>query len=787
MNTGVARASSVESVHLLSIEGMRCAGCVGAVERALDAMPGVSEARVNFADHTATVSATASDEDLIRAVRAAGYDALSIRPTDPPERRAEEEHAKYRELVTQALVAGAVGLPLMALGMAGVLPGLESRALWLGIGGICAATMVFSGRHFFVNAWKSMRRGTATMDSLVSLGTGSAWLYSTLVAAYPETVPTGARHVYFEAAVIIICFVNLGQALEVRARQRTSKAIRHLMDLQPDTATVVRNGVETRLPVDRIRPGNMIRVRPGERVPLDGEIVDGQSYVDESMLTGEPLPVGKSPGAEVTGGTLNTTGTFVFRATRVGSETALARIVRLVREAQGSKPAIGRLVDRVAAFFVPAVLLIALTTVMTWFFLGPQPPYSYMLVTGMSVLVIACPCALGLATPISIMVGIGRAAEAGALIRSGDALQQAGELSVVVFDKTGTITQGRPSVVEIVAADGRREDEILRLAASVEIASEHPLARAVVDAAHSRRLELTTATEFTAVPGGGVRGTCAGLVVAVGNARVHGDVAASSPNLGQHFERLTSEARTVVSVSIDGTISGLIAISDAIKPDAAAAIARLHAHGVDTVMLTGDQESAALAVARSVGIEKVIAGVLPERKEKTIASLQEGGIRVGMVGDGINDAPALARADVGMAIGTGTDVAIESADVTIMGSSLHAVVDAIEVSQATVRNIRQNLFGAFVFNALGIPLAAGVLYPISGWLLSPMFAGAAMALSSVTVVSNANRLRLFRTRRPREALLIDHRAAERVPNRGQRDGVQRCESAPPLPRSPRIP
>lgn len=740
----------------LTISGMRCAGCVGAVERALAAVPGVSAAQVNFANHTASVTGAATAETLVAAVRSAGYDAAEIEQENDADHPADREHQRVRELLTKSAVAGAVGGPLMALGMSGVLPGLDARAFWLAVAAICAVTMAYAGRHFFVSSWNALRHGTATMDTLVSLGTGSAWLYSTLIALEPTLVPDGARHVYFEAAVIIIAFVNLGQALEARARMRTSSAIRRLVDLQPDMATVVGDGGETRRPVSTIAVGEQIRVRPGERVALDGEIIDGESYVDESMISGEPVPVAKQAGDEVTGGTLNTNGTFVFRASRVGSDTALARIVQLVREAQGSKPAIGRLVDRVAAVFVPAVLVVAVAAVVLWYVLGPQPPYSYMLVTGMSVLVIACPCALGLATPISIMVGVGRAAESGALIRSGDALQLTGKLDVLVLDKTGTITQGRPAVTEVVTAEAWDENDLLRLAASLESASEHPLAGAIVTAARDRDLELTAPRAFASVVGGGVRGTCGDRLVAVGNDRVNADSPTLDSTLRRHLERLQADARTVVTVTVDGAVAGLIAISDSVRPDAAAAIERIRALGVDTVMLTGDQEASARAVARVVGIDQVFAEVLPEHKAQKVSELQAKGARVGMVGDGINDAPALARAHVGLAIGTGTDVAIESADVTIMGSSLHAVADAIEISRATVRNIRQNLFGAFVFNTIGIPLAAGLFYPLTGWLLSPMFAGAAMALSSVTVVSNANRLRWFRPHRPEAA--ADHKA-----------------------------
>jgi Cu+-exporting ATPase len=565
-----------------------------------------------------------------------------------------------------------------------------------------------------------------------------------LVALWPALVPEQARHVYFEAAVVIVALVNLGQALEMRARGKTSEAIRRLIDLQPRSARVVRNGQEIDLPIEEVGLDETVRVRPGEKIPVDGQVLEGRSSVDESMLTGEPLPVAKGPGDEVVGGTLNKSGGFLMRATRIGRDTALARIVEMVRAAQASKPGIGRLADRISGVFVPAVLIIAILTALAWFNLGPEPRISFMLVASMTVLLIACPCALGLATPISIMVGVGKAAEYGILIRNGEALQRAGGLSAVVLDKTGTITEGRPAVTRLVAAADWGEDELLRLAASLEAASEHPLAEAVVVAARDRDLNLAAVDGFEAHSGQGVVAEVEGRHVVLGNRRLIEREGIEAEAWPERAEALAAQAQTPIYVAVDGRIAGLLAVADPIKPDSKQAIARLRGLGLRVVMITGDARATADAVAAEVGVDEVIAEVLPEHKADRVAELQEGGDIVGMVGDGINDAPALARSDVGFAIGTGTDVAIESADVTLIRGSLTGVAQAIAVSRATVRNIKQNLFGAFVYNGLGIPVAAGVLYPLAGVLLNPMIAGAAMAMSSVTVVSNANRLRWFR-------------------------------------------
>ncbi|MFO1428664.1 MAG: heavy metal translocating P-type ATPase [Candidatus Competibacteraceae bacterium] len=730
--------------HRLAIAGMSCAGCVNAVENALRQVPGVTEATVNFAEHTAQVMGPVETRRLIQAVKDAGYDAAELQgPADESAQEASEmEH--YRRLVRNTVVAGVLAAPLMIAEMAGWLPALETpsgRLFWILTGLLTLAAMGYSGGHFFVNAWKHFRHHQANMDTLIALGTGAAWLYSMLVALFPDSVPSLARHAYFEAAVTIIALINLGSALESRARGKASQAIKRLLGLQPKTARVVGPDGERDVPIEDIGLEITIRVRPGEKIPLDGEIIEGHSTVDESMLTGEPLPVIKKEGDPVTGGTLNKTGSFLFKTTRVGKDTALARIIELVRQAQNSKPAIGRLADRVAGVFVPSVMIIAVLTALAWFNFGPDPRLSYMLVTAMTVLIIACPCALGLATPISIMVGVGKAAEYGVLIRNGEALQRAGQLTTIVLDKTGTVTTGRPTVTTLVPSADWSEQELLRLAAAVEIGSEHPFAEAVVEAARGRGLEPPTARAFQAIPGQGVRAEVDGHTILFGNRSLMERNAIALGDTVETMESLASQAQTPMLLAVDGRIAGVVAVADPIKPDAKDAIQRLHAQGLKLVMLTGDNRATAQAVAAQVGIDEVVAEVLPQHKAGRVKDLQQRGQVVGMVGDGINDAPALAQADVGFAIGTGTDVAIESADLILMRGSLHGVADAIRLSKATLRNIRQNLVGAFIYNTLGIPVAAGILYPVIHLLLNPMIAGAAMALSSFTVVSNANRLR----------------------------------------------
>jgi len=731
----------------LSITGMSCASCVASVEHALQSVPGVQRASVNFAERTALINGGAAALTLVEAIRSAGYNAAQLSGAEDESKQAVAELAHYRSLLNRAAVAALVGAPLLLFGMAGFLPGFDSdggRGFWLGVGLLTFLVLVYSGGQFFLGAWTSARNRAANMDTLIALGTGSAWLYSMVVVAVPNLVPPIAQHAYFEAAAVILSLINFGAALEMRARGKTSEAIKRLIGLQPKTARVIRDGVEQDIPIAEVVLRDTLRVRPGERIAVDGVLIEGHSSVDESMLTGEPMPVQKQVGDEVAAGTINKTGSFLFRANRIGKDTALAQIIDMVRTAQSSKPAIGRLVDKVAAVFVPCVLIIAIITFFAWINLASgDQVVALAIVATMTVLIIACPCALGLATPISIMVGVGKAAEYGTLIRNGDALQQAGKLDTIVLDKTGTVTQGRPSVTSVLALAPYSEQQLLQWAASIEQASEHPLAEAIVTAANQRQLTLLKSENFSALAGHGIAATVAGKTLLLGNRKLMSDHGIDISSLASAEREHTQQARTPVFVAVDNRAAGMICIADAIKADSKDAIQRMQGLGLKVVMLTGDNRVTADAVAWQLGIDEVIAEVLPQDKADKVAALQALGERVGMVGDGINDAPALARADVGFAIGSGTDVAIESADITLMRSSLHGVVDAIEISRATVRNIKQNLFGAFIYNALGIPIAAGVLYPLLGILLNPMIAGAAMALSSLTVVSNANRLRSF--------------------------------------------
>ncbi len=739
-----------EHTYRLSISGMSCAGCVAGVENALNSVEGVATAAVNFAEHTANVTGDITADALVKAVRDAGYDAAELTAGDA-EQIAEKEQQDlihYKQLMKKSLAAALIGFPLFIASLLGVLPPVESltdKIFWFVIGLLTLTVMVYSGRHFYLGAWKAFRIHNANMDTLIALGTGTAWLFSIFVLLFTNWLPDNARHVYFEATAIIIALINLGSALESKARGKTSEAIKRLIGLQPKTARVLRNGEEMDVPIEEVGLQETIRVRPGEKIPVDGKIIEGNSTLDESMLTGEPMPVEKKSGDEVAAGTINKTGSFLFVSTRIGKDTALARIIDMVRKAQASKPAIGKLVDKVASVFVPVVLIIAVITFLLWFNLGPDPSFTYALVATMTVLIIACPCALGLATPISIMVGVGKAAESGILIRNGDALQQAGKLTTIVLDKTGTVTAGRPTVTDIYALPDSSNEQCLQLAASIEASSEHPLAEAIVEAANERQLSIDKAENFQAIAGQGVMANIQSQQVLLGNLKLMQQQQVDVSNLQDEVAARSAEAKTPIYLAVNGKAAGIITVADPIKQDSKTAIARLHRAGLKVVLLTGDNKITAQAVAREVGIDEVLAEVMPEEKANKVKQLQQAGGIVGMVGDGINDAPALAGADVGFAIGTGTDVAIESADITLMRGSLHGVADAIIISRATVRNIKQNLFGAFIYNSLGIPVAAGVLYPVMGLLLNPMIAGAAMAMSSLTVVSNANRLRYIKT------------------------------------------
>ena len=726
---------------------MHCASCQRPIEKALRETPGVYEVSVNLANREVNVESTASSETLVVAVAGAGFDAV-VDPIQSLEESDRLNRANFHRLIGKSILALGSGFLLMVFGMSAVAihTGWDmGHAAWLLIAILTGGIMYYTGRHFFSGAYQSLKKRTATMDTLIALGTGTAWLYSTVIVMFPALVPEIARHVYFEAAVIIIGMVNLGQALELKARGRTSQAIRRLLDLQQKTARIVRDGEEIDVPIGTVVKGDLVRVRPGEQIAVDGTVVEGQTNIDESMLTGEPLAVSKTSGDEVSAGTLNKTGSILFRATRVGSDTALARIIRMVRQAQNSKPPIGKLADDVAAVFVPVVMMIALLAALVWFSIGPEPRGVYAIVTAVTVLIIACPCALGLATPMSVMVGIGKAAEAGILIRNGEALQTASQLTTMVLDKTGTITTGQPAVIEIDPFCDQTLNELLLLAASLETHSEHPLAQAILDAAKLQELEPLGVRAFDAIAGKGVKGQIDTRKLLLGNRRLMDEAGVNlNANMLKSSERMAENAWTPIFLASDGQLIAIFAVADPVKPESAEAIKRLQREGLEVIMLTGDNRHTAQAVAAQVGITQVRAEVLPEDKKDRIAELQKQGQRVGMVGDGINDAPALAIAHVGFALGTGTDVAIESGDITLIRGSLHGVADAIEISRATMRNIRQNLFGAFIYNSVGIPIAAGLLYPLTGMLLNPIIAGTAMAFSSVTVVSNANRLRLFR-------------------------------------------
>ena len=743
--TSLPADSSFDDSQQLLIDGMSCASCVSRVQNALSGVPGVTQARVNLAERTALVMGSASASDLISAVEKAGYGAEAIEDdNERRERQQQTAQAAMKRFRWQSALALAVGIPVMIWGMFGdnMMVTDDNRSLWLGIGLVTLAVMIFAGGHFYRSAWKSLMNGTATMDTLVALGTGAAWLFSMSVNLWPQWFPMEARHLYYEASAMIIGLINLGHMLEARARQRSSKALERLLDLTPPTARVVTENGEQTLPLAEVQPGMTLRLTTGDRVPVDGEIIEGEAWLDEAMLTGEPIPQQKGAGETVHAGTVVQDGSVLFRASAVGNHTTLSRIIRMVRQAQSSKPEIGKLADRISAVFVPVVVLIALFSGAMWYFFGPAPQIVYTLVITTTVLIIACPCALGLATPMSIISGVGRAAEFGALVRDADALQRASTLDTVVFDKTGTLTEGKPQVVGVITAAGVDEQQAVRLAAALEQGSSHPLARAILDKA--QEIALPSVNGFRTLRGLGVSGEAEGHTLLLGNQALLHEQQVDTRELDAEIERQAQQGATPVLLAIDGKAAALLAIRDPLREDSRDALARLHREGYRLVMLTGDNAITAQAIAKEAGIDEVIAGVLPDGKAEAIAKLQREGRQVAMVGDGINDAPALAQADVGIAMGGGSDVAIETAAITLMRHSLMGVADALAISKATLRNMKQNLLGAFVYNTLGIPIAAGILWPITGTLLNPVVAGAAMALSSITVVSNANRLLRFK-------------------------------------------
>ncbi len=737
-------ADDIDDSQQLLINGMSCASCVSRVQNALQAVPGVAQARVNLAERTALVMGSASAADLVQAVEKAGYGAEAIE--DDAERRERQQEtaiATMKRFRWQAIVALLVGIPVMVWGMMGdnMMVTADNRTLWLVIGLITLAVMVFAGGHFYTSAWKSLKNRTATMDTLVALGTGAAWLYSMSVNVWPQWFPMEARHLYYEASAMIIGLINLGHMLEARARQRSSKALERLLDLTPPTARVVTDDGEKSVPLSEVQPGMTLRLTTGDRVPVDGEITQGDAWLDEAMLTGEPIPQQKSQGDAVHAGTVVQDGSVLFRASAVGSHTTLSRIIRMVRQAQSSKPEIGQLADKISAIFVPVVVGIALLSAAIWYFFGPAPQIVYTLVIATTVLIIACPCALGLATPMSIISGVGRAAEFGVLVRDADALQRASTLDTLVFDKTGTLTEGKPQVVA-VSTVGCTETDALRLAAALEQGSSHPLARAILEKAGDARLPQVS--NFRTLRGLGVSGEAEGHTLLLGNQALLTEHGVDTSALDAELNAQASQGATPVLLARDGQVAALLAVRDPLRQDSVDALQRLHRAGYRLVMLTGDNPTTANAIAKEAGIDEVIAGVLPDGKADAIKNLQSQGRQVAMVGDGINDAPALAQADVGIAMGGGSDVAIETAAITLMRHSLMGVADALAISKATLRNMKQNLLGAFVYNSLGIPIAAGILWPLTGTLLNPVVAGAAMALSSITVVSNANRLLRFK-------------------------------------------
>ena len=739
----------------IGIENLRCASCVKFIEDELKATQGVLNANVNIATQEATVDYLPQNTtlaELNKAIETWGY---KPRPatSDAPVDKQEEAHAReYRKLMNKFWFAAAISVIVMVTAYYQVVPILRDlsmdslRMLWGVTALLTLPVMFWSGSDFFTGAWAAFKHRSANMNTLITLGTGAAWLYSTFAILFPSVFPEGTSEPFYDVVAVVIALVVLGQALELRAKGQSSSAIKKLLGLQAKTARVIRDGKEMDLPVEEVLVGDVIQVRPGEKVPVDGVIVEGSSAVDESMLTGESLPASKKMGDEVIGATINKTGAFKFRTTKVGKDTALAQIVKMVQDAQNSKAPIARLADIISGYFVPIVMILAVWTFVIWFVVGPQPQFVYALVTSVTVLIIACPCALGLATPMSLMVGIGKGAESGILIRSGEALQTARAIQTVVLDKTGTITKGKPELTDVVTMDDGQwtMEEILRFSASVEKVSEHPLAQAIVEGAQARKLELAEVKDFDAIPGHGVSAKVEGKSILIGNLKLMNRENIALGSLEEKSKSLADDGKTPMFIALDGKAAGIIAVADTVKEDSAEAIAVLQKMGIEVVMITGDNRRTAEAIARKVGITRVLAEVLPEDKANNIQQLQAEGKKVAMVGDGINDAPALAQADVGLAIGTGTDVAIEASDITLIKGSLKGVVTAIEVSRATMNNIYQNLVGAFFYNTLGVPVAMGVLFPFFGLLLSPLIAGAAMAFSSVTVVGNANRLRGFK-------------------------------------------
>lgn len=742
----------------LQVDGMTCASCVGRVERALKKVPGVQNAVVNLATERATVQLQGGTDAsrLIAAIEKAGYEARPVmqQAAVSGEDVTAQRQAAERESLKKSLIFAAVfALPVFLLEMGGhIVPAFHhwiaetigTQNSWY-IQFVLTAIVLFGpGRRFFEKGVPALLRGAPDMNSLVAVGTTAAFAYSVVATFMPSLLPAGTVNVYYEAAAVIVALILLGRFMEARAKGNTSEAIRRLVQLQAKTARVRRDGAVQELDIAQVRSGDVIEVRPGERIPVDGEVIEGQSFVDESMISGEPVPVEKTVGAEVVGGTVNQNGALAFKATKVGADTLLAQIIRMVEQAQGSKLPIQALVDKITMWFVPAVMTAALITFGVWLIWGPDPALSFALVNAVAVLIIACPCAMGLATPTSIMVGTGRAAQMGVLLRKGEALQQLKDAKVVAVDKTGTLTKGRPELTDLVLADGLQRGVVLAQVAAVEDRSEHPIARAIVDAAKAEGLQIPTISDFESVTGFGVRAVVDGSKVEIGADRFMRELGLSVDGFAAEAQRLGSEGKTPLYAAINGQLAAMIAVADPIKPTTKPAIDALHALGLKVAMITGDNRHTAEAIAKQLGIDEVVAEVLPGGKVDTVQRLKAEHGTLAYVGDGINDAPALAEADVGIAIGTGTDIAIEAADVVLMSGDLSGVPNAIALSKATMKNIGENLFWAFAYNVALIPVAAGLLYPFNGTLLSPVFAAGAMALSSVFVLSNALRLKRFK-------------------------------------------
>lgn len=749
-----------DSVQLL-LSGMSCASCVNKVQRALESVDGVKQARVNLAERSAMVQGAEDTQALIAAVEKAGYGAeIIVDETLRRQRQQQTAHSSMIRFSWQAALGLAAGIPLMLWGLFGgtMMVTAANQTGWLVLGVLTLTVMVLAGGHFYRSAWKSLLHGSANMDTLVSLGTGAAWIFSFLVTLWPNALPMQARHLYYEASVMIIGLINLGHALEQRGRQRSSKALERLLDLTPPTARIITEHGEQTVPLADVKQGMLLRLTTGDRVPVDGEIHQGEAWMDEAMLTGEPIAQHRIRGEKISAGTQVKDGSVQFIAQAIGGQTQLSRIIKLVREAQSSKPEIGKLADRISAVFVPAVVLIALFSGAIWYFFGPQPQLMYALVIVTTVLIIACPCALGLATPMSITAGVGRAAEFGVLVKDADALQKASTLTTLVFDKTGTLTEGKPQVAEIHLFNQIDETQALSWAASLEQGSHHPLAQAISEKAGS--LSKTEIENFRTLGGLGVSGDSSvsngKTTLLLGNRSLLEQHQVDCREIDALLSQQATQGFTPVLLAANGKIAALFSVRDSLREDSIEALQRLHKQGYKLLMLTGDNSLTAQAIAKLAGIDDVIAGVRPDGKAEAIKALQARGEQVGMIGDGINDAPALAQADVGIAMGEGSDVAIETASITLMRPSLHGVADALAISKGTLRNMKQNLLGAFIYNVIGIPVAAGVLFPLTGTLLSPIVAGAAMALSSITVVANANRLLHFKPENIASVKVIDN-------------------------------